>query len=966
MSEPPRGGGRGPPALEAIQPGTLSALLREMVAIPEDSLGVAWQAWLVPGAVIGRFELVREIGRGGFGVVWEARDRELNRSVAFKAVRAGMRRAIREERLLAEAEAAARLSHPNLVTLYDVGRTEHGPYLVLELLEGQTLAERLGRGAVPLREALRIAFEVARGVAHAHAHGVFHRDLKPGNVMLCRDGRVKVLDFGLAHAFGWRYQPGGTPAYMAPEQAEGAPEDERADVYALGAILHGMLSGEQPEASSDKRTGRRRRFSPLDLPDAPELADLVARMLDREAVRRPRDGAAVLSELEGIARGLDPSEPRTVTSSRARRRPWVVVLGAIGGIVLGAVGTGIVVYRSTPHEVGAEDRLLVAVADFANETRDPDLDGLSGLLITSLEQSHKLRVLTRARLMDLVRETRGGEVDRVDESLARMVGRKAGVRALFLASIRKLGDTYAADLRALDPQSDEYLFTLREVAGTKNDLLPLIDRISDRARIALREPSAEVRASELSIAEAVTPSLEAYRHYFRGKELAARGSLTEAVPEYERAVAIAPRFAMAKLEIAWVGYLSGWSRAASHALVRQASSDVSRLPDKEAGLLRGLDAFFSGRFAKSRAELHALFDRYTEDQDVALAAAEVLTWCGEVDGVLPAYERALELAPEWDVLRVDQVQVLYSAGRGGEALARADEAATRRRTPFALAAAGLARYLAGDIEGGVEKLRAAGNEPLVRMFLAQGLAARGSVPEALASLEGLDGALPSLARAQVLSYAGRLREGVAEMDRAAQQGGDIPFNRQATSWYLSAAGDLAGARRMASQGDLFTYLDGIMLFIIGDRDRLSAIARELGSGELHGRFLRALSLAAAGDRAGALGELRSIDRGGASFIPFVRGQLAAEEGLDQEAVDCLARFDGPLLYASDAYQAGWLLARARYLGARSLERLGRREEARKIVDLQLERYRGADPDLPLVGELRALRSKLAEPPPKGG
>ena len=203
---------------------------------------------------MGRFELLREVGRGGFGVVYEARDRELGRRVAFKVVRPGSRGALREEQVLREAEAAARLSHPNLVTLHDVGRCEQGPYLVLELLRGETLAERLDQRAAPVR-ARRCGsrVEVARGLAHAHAHGVVHRDLKPANVFLCEDGQVKVLDFGLAHAFGQRRLDGGTPAYMAPEQWRGAPEDERTDVFALGVMLFLAPKGAFPSGPDGGR-----------------------------------------------------------------------------------------------------------------------------------------------------------------------------------------------------------------------------------------------------------------------------------------------------------------------------------------------------------------------------------------------------------------------------------------------------------------------------------------------------------------------------------------------------------------------------------------------------------------------------------------------------------------------------------------------------------------------------------------
>ncbi len=151
------------------------------------------------------------------------------------------------------ASAAARCSHPNIVTLHDVGRSEHGPYLVLEFLQGVTLARRLEAGPLPVREALRVAVEVARGLAHAHAHGVIHRDLTPGNVFVCHDGRVKVLDLGMAHAFGRPRAAGGTPAYMAPERVAGAPEDERADVFALGVVLYRMLTGTLPFAGDGRR-----------------------------------------------------------------------------------------------------------------------------------------------------------------------------------------------------------------------------------------------------------------------------------------------------------------------------------------------------------------------------------------------------------------------------------------------------------------------------------------------------------------------------------------------------------------------------------------------------------------------------------------------------------------------------------------------------------------------------------------
>ncbi|HEY6003387.1 MAG TPA: serine/threonine-protein kinase, partial [Anaeromyxobacter sp.] len=225
-----RGGGmaEGGEAGRGEAPGALSALLAELVAAPELTPPAPWEQVLRPGARVGRFELVRELGRGGFGVVFEARDVELGRRVAFKAIRPGerARHPASEELLRREATAVAALQHPNIVTLFDAGRSEAGPYLILELLRGETLAQRLLRGRVSAREAMRVALAVSRALVHAHGAGVVHRDLKPSNVFLGADGGVKVLDFGLARVFGAGGPAGsGTPGYMAPEQRRGEAGD---------------------------------------------------------------------------------------------------------------------------------------------------------------------------------------------------------------------------------------------------------------------------------------------------------------------------------------------------------------------------------------------------------------------------------------------------------------------------------------------------------------------------------------------------------------------------------------------------------------------------------------------------------------------------------------------------------------------------------------------------------------------
>ena len=317
---------------------------------------------LAPGTRLGPYEILSPLGAGGMGEVYRARDPRLGRDVAIKVVLStAADDPLVQERFEREARAVAALAHPNILALFDVGTTDDGvTFVVTELLQGETLRQRLAAGGpLPVRRALEYAGQVALGLASAHERGIVHRDLKPENLFLTEGGRVKILDFGIAHwdqrgadAAGEMTvaatQPGafiGTPAYVSPEQAEGGVPTPRSDVFSLGIVLHEMLSGRNPFA---RRTAFetltaivREDPPPLDhvagLP--PGVARLVERCLQKRSADRPGSAADLAFMLETL--GTRAETPLAQAPAPAIDRAGAAALGPLGRR-LALLATGVV------------------------------------------------------------------------------------------------------------------------------------------------------------------------------------------------------------------------------------------------------------------------------------------------------------------------------------------------------------------------------------------------------------------------------------------------------------------------------------------------------------------------------------------------------------------------------------------------------------------------------------------------
>ena len=341
-----------------------------------------------PGTPLGPYEVGAPLGAGGMGEVYRARDPRLGRDVAIKVLPPSF--AADQDRLRRfqlEAQAASALNHPGILTVHDLGVHDGAPYVVFELLDGQTLRERLGVGPLPIRKTLDYAAQLARGLAAAHEKGIVHRDLKPENVFVTTDGRLKILDFGLAKLTERRgtatgetaqatlgTEPGailGTVGYMSPEQVRGMPADHRADIFSFGAILFEMATARRPfqRDSIVETLNAILKEEPRELSVGsgglhPGLARVIAHCLEKDAGERFQSASDIAFHLDSISKpsGTDSGAGVTTPLRRMRGLPWLMAAGVAGALVVG-------------YLIGAR-RPVVADTPVVSVERLTDFDGL--------------------------------------------------------------------------------------------------------------------------------------------------------------------------------------------------------------------------------------------------------------------------------------------------------------------------------------------------------------------------------------------------------------------------------------------------------------------------------------------------------------------------------------------------------------------------------------------------------------
>ncbi len=507
------------------------------------------------------------------GEVYRAHDERLERDVALKVLPAGtLADEQARKRFRKEALALSKLNHPHIATVHDFDTQDGTDFLVMELVEGVTLNDKLAAGALPEKEITRLGAQLAEGLAAAHERRIVHRDLKPANLRVTPDGRLKILDFGLAklvrpdvasatattESFTETQAAAGTLPYMAPEQLRGEQVDARTDIHALGAVLYEMATGQRafPETQGPRLIDsilHQAPVSPSSLnPRVPSaLESIILKALDKDPERRYQSAKELLVDLERLSAST-PVMGAAPSPAAVARRWWLTAKSGRRNLALStftiaaALTVSLLVYFARPT-FAFKEKDWIFVTDVKNETGDPIFDeALKEAISIDMGQSKWIRVFSPQMTRNMLQYMHQASVESIDEKLGMAICQRASVKAMLIPSIRPVGQTFQLSARLLEIPSGRQIVAARIMARSKEEILEKgVDELVGSIRKELGESLASIEQTDLPIDEITTSSWEALRQFALGKAKLLDFKLEQAKSHLENAVQLDPSFVFA-------------------------------------------------------------------------------------------------------------------------------------------------------------------------------------------------------------------------------------------------------------------------------------------------------------------------------------------------------------------------------------------------------------------------------------
>ncbi|MGD8817888.1 MAG: protein kinase, partial [Acidobacteriota bacterium] len=759
------------------------------------------------GSQLNHYKILEKLGTGGMGEVYVAEDTRLNRRVAIKILPEDLAAdPERRERFEREAQTIAALNHPNIVTIYSVEESDGLHFITMELVEGRSLGDLVPDGGMKLADFFKLAVPMVDALDAAHKKGITHRDIKPSNVMVTDEGRIKVLDFGLAKLarqespldpaeaatmlapsdLTEQGQILGTVNYMSPEQAEGKGVDHRSDIFSLGVVLYEMATGEAPFKGDTKIsviTSIMRDTPPpvsdlnVELPQ--HLGRVVNRSLAKDPERRYQSTTDLRNELEDLKEEIATSELRQ-SAVRMKGAPAAAGGGLkYLGVAAGVVAVLTVGYLVSTRGVEAPDAPpppAVAVVDakpslavlyFENLSGDESLDwlrtGLTDMLVTDLAQSQQVRVLGTDRLHQILADIGAADDEMTSAGVVAAVAEQGNVETVLLGSFARAGNVIRISARLQEAASGEILASETVEGEGEEAIFPLVDDLTKRIK-AQFDVAEEVMAADTDadLTDVTTDSLEAYRYYAEGIRLHEELRENEAIPMLERAVEIDPDFAMALAKLA-TAYSNVGDQAKSREYSERAMEHLDRVTDRERYYIEGR--------------------HYSLQQETA-------------DQAIDAYQKAVDMYPDHTSARNNLAAQLLNQERFDEAIGHLEE--LRRsgmQFPGTYATLANAYGMMGRFDDGLDVLR-------------EYTAAH---PDNAAGFENL---------AAQLVWAGRLDEADQTLETAERLGRPFP-ETAGLHWEIAAlrddwddAGDLV--ERMLEGDETRDRINGTLMSAVGE------------------------------------------------------------------------------------------------------------------------------------------------------